>query len=49
MILASNLFEQILGTKLLAQAESMGVRANHIEILKKFGNFYTSGYDILYR
>lgn len=43
MILASNLFEQILGTKLLAQAESMGVRANHIRDFENIREFFTSG------
>jgi ATP-binding cassette subfamily C protein LapB len=43
MVLASNLFEQVLGTKLLAQAESMGVRANHIRDFENIRDFFTSG------
>lgn len=43
MVLASNLFEQVLGTRLLAQAESMGVRANHIRDFENIREFFTSG------
>lgn len=43
MVLASNLFEQVLGTRLLEQAESMGVRANHIRDFENIREFFTSG------
>jgi ATP-binding cassette subfamily C protein LapB len=42
MILASNLFEQVLGTRLLAQSESTGVRANHVRDFENIREFFTS-------
>jgi ATP-binding cassette subfamily C protein LapB len=42
IILASNLFEQVLGAKLLKQGESTGVRANHIRDFENIREFFTS-------
>lgn len=41
-ILASSLFEQVLGIKMLEQAESTGVQANHMRDFENVRDFFTS-------